>query len=228
MKVNFLSASDGTPLAKIFEEIAPGTYKETSYPHVAKFNSIERDVTSLQHFYDLIVSCAAEGLCLLKGTLDSVLSNESRAGHTSATAMTTWICLDIDYNVTGQTPRAFLESVAPEFKDVSFIFQKSSSMGIKHHTGWRGHFFILIDTSLSPQALKQWLIERNLNCPTLRPNIGISASGGSLTYPLDVTTCQNDKLLYITNPQCIGFDDPIEERFTLDQGAEEAACLGGN
>lgn len=225
MKVNFLGASDGTPLAKKFEEIAPGNYKETSYPHVAKFTSIERDVATLQEMLDLIVACAGEGLCLLKGELDQPLENESRAGHTSATAMTQWVCLDIDYNVVGQTPRAFLEALAPEFKGVSFIFQKSSSMGIKHHEGWRGHFFVLLDTSQSPQALKQWLIDRNLSCPNLRSHIGLSASGGALTYPLDVTTCQNDKLLYIANPQCVGFDDPVKDRFVLDQGSKEAACF---
>lgn len=213
MRVNFLSASDGTPLSKTFQEIAPGTYKETSYPNVAKFNSIERTVTTIEEFYEHIVACSVEGLCALKGLLDRPILDESRAGHTDASTPTAWICLDVDYTVTDKSPAAFVDGLG--FEGVSFIFQKSASMGIKCHEGWRGHIFILLDCSQSPQALKQWLIHCNLTSAPMQGHIGLSASGGALTYPLDITTCQNDKLLYIAPPKCIDFADPIQDRFEL-------------
>jgi hypothetical protein len=59
----------------------------------------------------------------------------------------------------------------------------------------------------------------------LSSQIGLSASGGALIYPLDVTTCQNDKLIYIAPPRCIGFVDPIEERFELHERIEPRAKL---
>ena len=95
-------------------------------------------------------------------------------------------------------------------------------MGIKTHDGWRGHFFVLLDSPQPPQALKQWLIHCNLVCTPLQTNIGLSASGGSLIYPLDVTTCQNDKLIYISAPKCINFDDPVQDRFELYEGTSTA------
>ena len=213
MRVNFLGASDGTPLSKSFEEIAPGTYNENSYPAVGRFNSVERVITEISDFHTHITACASESLCLLKGTLDRPLLNESRAGHTESSTPTEWICLDVDYTVQGPTPTEWLDKIG--LANVDFIFQKSASMGIKTSDGWRGHFFILLDSAQSPQALKQWLIHLNLTCVSLQRHIGLSASGGALIYPLDITTCQNDKLLYIAPPKCIGFDDPIEDRFEL-------------
>jgi len=101
-------------------------------------------------------------------------------------------------------------------------------MGIKDHYGWRGHIFILLDSATSPQALKQWLIHNNLQHVSLQSTIGLSASGGALIYPLDVTTCQNDKLIYITPPRCIGFEDPVTDRFTLVLRKHDLAKLDLN
>jgi len=223
MRVNFLGASDATPLSKAFEEIAPGTYNETSYPFISKFNSVERIVTNVDEFHQYIEVCSTEGLCLLKGLLDKPLRDESRAGHTDSTTSTEWICLDVDYTVKDQTPSEFVDMLG--LVDVSYVFQKSASMGIKTHDGWRGHFFILLESPQSPQALKQWLVHSNLAHVSLRSHIGLSASGGALVYPLDVTTCQNDKLLYISPPTCLGFDDPIEHRFELVERGNATANL---
>ena len=223
MRVNFLGASDATPLSKSFQEIAPGTYKDSAYPFVSKFDSVERVITTTEDLHKHVLACSDAGLCLLKGMLDKPLRDESRAGHTNATEPTEWICLDVDYTVKDQTPSEFVDMLG--LVDVSFVFQKSASMGIKTHDGWRGHFFILLDFPQSPQAPKQWLVHSNLAHVSLRSHIGLSASGGALIYPLDVTTCQNDKLLYISPPTCIGFEDPIKDRFELVQRGLPAAHL---
>ena len=223
MKVNCLGAD--TPLSKTYEEIAPGNYKETSYPHVARFTSIDKQIDDLATFYATTIAAANEGLCLLKGRLDRPLIDESRAGHTNSTEPTEWLCLDVDLEITDVNPVEFLERLDPVFKDVSFVFQYSAGQDIKTHQGWRGHYFILLEFPQSPQALKQWLIARNLSIPMLDANIRLSASGGALIYPLDVTTCQNDKLIYIAPPTCKNFDDPVTERFLLFERSAERAAL---
>jgi hypothetical protein len=223
VRVNYLGAD--TPLSKTFEEIAPGNYKENSYPHVARFTSLEKQIDDLDSFYSMTVAAANEGLCLLKGLLDRPLKDESRAGHTNSTEPTEWLCLDVDVTIDDLTPSQFLDMLDPAFKDVGFVFQFSAGQDVKTHKGWRGHFFILLDSPQSPQALKQWLIARNLSIPKLNANIRLSASGGALVYPLDISTCQNDKLIYIAPPTCIGFSDPVEERFRLVQRGSERLVL---
>lgn len=223
MRVNYLSAD--ASLSKIFEEVAPGNYKETAYPHAARFTSIEKQIEDLDSFYNTTVAAANEGMCLLKGTLDKPLIKESRAGHTNSTEPTQWLCLDVDITIEDLTPSQFLDMLDPAFKDVGFIFQYSAGQDIKTHSGWRGHFFILLESPQSPQVLKQWLIARNLSIPKLNAHIRLSASGGALVYPLDITTCQNDKLIYIAPPTCIGFDDPVQQRFRLVKRGTERLAL---
>lgn len=223
MKVNYLGAD--TSLSKIYEEIAPGNYKETAYPNAARFTSIEKQIHDLESFYHTTVAASNEGLCLLKGILDRPLINESRAGHTNSTEPTEWLCLDVDMTVDDLTPSQFLDALDPAFKDVGFVFQYSAGQDIKTYKGWRGHFFILLESPQSPQVLKQWLIARNLGVSRLNANIRLSASGGALIYPLDVTTCQNDKLLYISAPTCIGFNDPVKDRFRLVKRKTERLVL---
>jgi hypothetical protein len=44
----------------------------------------------------------------------------------------------------------------------------------------------------------------------------------TLTYPLDVTSCQNDKLLFIADPVVEGLEDPLEgRRFELCERSAE-------
>jgi hypothetical protein len=46
----------------------------------------------------------------------------------------------------------------------------------------------------------------------------------TLKWPLDITTCQNDKLIYIAPPVCQGFDDPLAgQRFVLRERSNDFA-----
>jgi hypothetical protein len=233
VKITFLSAA--VPLSKSYEEIAPGNYREESYPHVAKFSSLEYDVTDICQFHDYMVAASEQGMCLLKGNLDRPLVDESRAGHTNSSDPTMWVCLDVDYTVPHAIqPAQWLDNLHPCFKDVSFIFHYSAGQNIKTHDGWRGHFFILLDEEVTPAALKQWLIHLNITHDELRSNLALCASGAALRYPLDITTCQNDKLIFIAPPTTIGFEvkgDRFEshnrtrEHLTLDlSGVSAAVC----
>jgi hypothetical protein len=226
MELHFLGAGDGVPLTKKFKEVGPGQYEKTSFPHVINVVSIKQHVNTLEEMRDAIETMSEEKFCLLKGCLDQQLENEPRAGHTNTHSATEWLCLDIDFDVTDyETPRDFLEDLDPEFKGVSFIYQHSASHGITSHEGWRGHIYVWIESPQSPQMIKQWLIERNLTMTNLKKHLSLSASGLSLRYPLDTTTCQNDKLIYIARPQCENFEDPIKERIELDKGTKDRAYL---
>ena len=225
MKVTFLQAA--VPLAKSFEEIAPGTYREESYPNIINMSSLEYDVEDLSEFHSYLAVAAQQGMCLLKGNLDRQLVNESRAGHTSSSEPTQWICLDVDYAVGSLTPAEWLHDLHPAFHGVDFIFQPSASQGIKVHTGWRGHIFVMLTKPLAPSALKAFLMHLNLTHTELSKRLELSASGGALRYPLDVTTCQNDKLLFITPPITKNFKRELKDykQFTYFKVGQPCADL---
>ena len=73
-------------------------------------------------------------------------------------------------------------------------------MSVEPEKGLSTHLFFLLDNEESPALLKKWLISLNLNIPLLKDNIKITKSNVALRWPLDITTCQNDKLLYIAPP----------------------------
>ena len=222
MKITFLSAA--VPLSKSYEEIAPGNYREESYPHVSNFSSLDYDVTDICQFHDYLVATSEQGMCLLKGNLDRPLVNESRAGHTNPTVPTSWICLDVDYPVVGATPAEWLDALDPAFQGVSFVFHYSASYGIKTLNGWRGHFFVMLDDEVAPNVLKNWLIHLNVTNDKLRSRLELSASGAALRYPLDITTCQNDKLIFIAPPTTIGFNIDVT-RFELHERVRDRAII---
>lgn len=229
MELHFLGAGDGIPLTKKFREIAPGQYEKTSYPHVVNVISTRVDVDDINQFKTAIETMSEEGFCLLKGRLDRQLENEPRAGHTDPHAETDWICLDVDFDVTEyETPRDFLKAFDKDVGKSDFIYQHSASYGITATEGWRGHLYVMLERPMSPQLLKLWLIEKNLRVPGLVKHVRLSATGMSLRYPLDVTTCQNDKLIYIARPECENFADPVKERIEISVGEQRKALLDIN
>ena len=92
----FLTASDGTKLTKSYHRDENGRLAKQSYPHVFNFNSTNITIDSLDDFYESLLKKSDANYCLLKGTLNRNLENESRAGSTDPYSPTSWICLDID------------------------------------------------------------------------------------------------------------------------------------
>lgn len=171
----------------------------TPYPNVSTFRShIYPAITKLEHMHDLIVTHAAEGHCLLKGRLTSPLHNESRAGKTDPSEPTEWMCLDLDGLIGLTTPDQFMTAIG--LPDTSYVLQWSASYGINGNFSLRAHLFVLLDQPTSPSALKAWLKQINLN--TLTNELALTKTNVALKWGLDVTTCQNDKLIYIAPPTC--------------------------
>lgn len=210
MILDFLAASDGTPLTKTFAKSPLGGYDVEPYPFVRLFDSHRVDVSDISEFHDALQQYAAAGMCLLKGELTNQLRNEARQGMTSPSAATSWLCLDLDFQDGWASVEDFLYALDPGFDNVSYIWQHSASAGIKYAPSLRGHVFVMLETQLLPTTLKLWLRARNLAMTNLRRQLALTASGAALRWPLDVTTCQNDKLLYIAPPQCADFDDPLD------------------
>lgn len=191
MRVSFLAAD--CPLTKKY------TAKEKiPYPNVSVFTSYEHTILSLAQFANLIEDHARQGHCLLKGMLDRPLIKESRAGHTNSTTPTQWICLDLDGMSSVSSIEDFMAKAG--LGDVSYILQWSASYGVYNNFALRAHIFLLLDSAVHPPAIKVWL--KQLNLTVFKDDLRLARGSKALIWGLDITTCQNDKLLFITEPEC--------------------------
>lgn len=193
MKLVFLKAD--VPLTKSFT-LKNKTIETSSYPSVLNFTSHEVKVSSLTDFNTALRQHAALKHCLLKGEIGRPLVDEPRAGSTDSSASTEWVCLDVD-GVDVQTPEDFLQLIG--ITDVSYVVQYSASHGVKDQS-LRCHIFMMLAKPMPAALLKQWLKDLNFNTPELNTTLQLTKSNMALRWPLDITTCQNDKLLYIAPP----------------------------
>jgi hypothetical protein len=222
MKLTYLEAE--VPLTKTFS-LENGEIKKIGHPKMIDCTSHHYEVPDLAAFYERTQHHAALGHCLLKGNSARELKMESRAGTTDANAPTEWVCLDLDGLKHIHTVDEFMDQVG--LSDVSYIVQYSSSMGVLPAKGLSAHIFVLLDRPWLPDALKQWLKHKNFAVPGLRSGLGLTRTGNALRWTLDVTTCQNDKLIYIAPPLLEGgVKDSFEgERIRLVAKKHERATL---
>lgn len=211
MEAYFL-ASD-RPIVKSYQLNGRGALKKRPYPFVSQFTSFKYSINSLKELAFCIQEFAAQGHCMLKGTLQRPLKHESRAGSTSPDSLTDWICLDFDGVTVFDTVDAALETMG--LGDTSYILQWSASHQVPNEKpGLNCHVFMLLDEPQHPDTLKRWL--KYLNLQHFKEQLRLAKSGNALLWPLDITTCQNDKLLYIAPPQFDGIEDPINgDRITI-------------
>lgn len=206
----FFLAAD-KPIVKRYE-IDPSTNQlvKHPYPFVYEVTSTGHTCQTLHDLHTHIQTHAAQGHCMVKGELGRDLVHESRKGTTDAEQPTEWICLDLDGINNYQSVDAFLMDIGAQ--DVDYILQWSSSMGIENKGGFRCHIFMQLDRPVAPQLLKNWLTDLNLSRSTLSNQLELTKTGNSLRWPLDITTCQNDKLLYIAPPIIgKGIQDPFPQ-----------------
>lgn len=211
MQINFLEDAEGQRLTKTFTstEVRP-------YPNSYRFTSHHYEVTDLSQFLDKLKHHADAGHCLLKGDLSRPLENARRAGTTSALSTTHYLLLDLDFDEGFDSIDEFMSAIG--MADVSYILHHSSSSGIRAKPGLRAHVVVMLSKPQPPALLKSWLQYMNLTVEALRGQCQLSANGFSLKWALDVTTCQNDKLIYIADPNVVDIDDPMAgKRFELHQ-----------
>ena len=197
MKLYSLEAA--IPLRKTISE--RGT---EPYPGVLNFTSHEHTVSSLEDFDRVLSHAADQGHCLLKGELNRPLHNESRRGTTTRDGETQWLCGDFDGVLLPSVGQA-LQQLG--LNDVDYIRQHSASAGIL--PGVRAHIMMMLAEPETPQFLKKFLQYLNFTTPVFADNFELSSTNDSLKWPLDVSVCQNDKLIYVAPPKFIGVDDPL-------------------
>lgn len=59
---------------------------------------------------------------------------------------------------------------------------------------------MLLSYEAHPHQIKDWLGKLNLDIALLRKNIKLNRAATTLLWPLYITTCQDNKLLYIAPP----------------------------
>lgn len=217
MNLYFLQADK--PLTKSYTKRG-GELIKTPYPMTWEFTSHEEQCNDLPTMLRLMTKHAALGHCLLKGQLAKPLVQESRAGSTNTNDSTEWLCLDLDglpenlevQNANGQTSSVpltldlFLNEMG--LGDISYIVQWSASYGISDNK-IRAHVIMLVDKGYAAPLIKQWLIQKNHEVPLLRGAMELTKTGNTIRWPLDISACQNDKLIYIAPPVLKGIKDPM-------------------
>jgi hypothetical protein len=205
VKITFLKAA--IPLTKTFTKTTQGIDK-SSYPNVYEVTSLDETVSDLKSLAGILTKHAALGHCMLKGNISRPLLNESRASTTDPNAETEIALFDVD-GFTCKTPNEFMKLIGLD--EVSYVVQYSPSYKIYDDT-LRCHIFVRMSKMLPAPILKQILIDMNFHVVRLRDAINLTKTGNALRYALDITTCQNDKLIYIANPICEGFTPPVKKR----------------
>jgi hypothetical protein len=193
--IYFLEANQ--PLTKHYTRKQNGSIEAESYPHVLDFKSHKHSYSSLLRFETDLTAHAARGHCLLKGQLTKQLEFESRAGSTDPNTPTEFIVIDVD-GLVSFNPAGVLQALG--ITNVSYVVQYSSSQGVIPNKGLSCHIFLFLDRPIAPSVIKQWLIQKNLE--SFNTHLTLTRSGSALHYPIDITACQNDKLIYIAPPIC--------------------------
>lgn len=205
--ITFLSAE--MPLTKSYALSNNGDIVKTPYPSAYRFTSHTEQIDTLDQFAQHLKNHSVAGHCILKGQLNRELINQSRAGSTNGTDSTHWVCLDFD-GLPARPIDDVLELLG--LQDISYVLQWSASYKIPaKNDALRCHVFMLLDKPATPPQLREWLVHLNLSTPFLRENTTLALSGATLKWGLDVTACQNDKLLYIADPKLIGIPNPFSK-----------------
>lgn len=229
MDITFLEAS--VSLTKSYTRNADQTITKTPYPMTWEFTSHAVTVATIDDFRLALQKHAARGMCLLKGNVTKPLVKESRAGSTDSNGLTEFVVLDLDglpesYTLTDTqgiehtvkvTLATFLAALGLE--GISHIVQWSASYGIENNK-LRAHLFFMLDKPMAAPLLKQWLIQLNHQVVMLNMAMGLTTTGNAISWALDISACQNDKLIYIAPPVLKGIKDPMGKtpRISLVRG----------
>lgn len=224
--MNLVFLKSPIPITKAYAKEKDGSITKSAYPNIYEVTSIEEPCASLQVFEGLLKKHAQLGHCLLKGNISRPLTAESRAGTTDTNAATEWICLDLDGIPGVSTINDFLDAVG--LGDVSYVVQYSASYKIES-PDLRAHIFMQLDKPWTAPMLKQWLIDLNMKNDILRNAMSLTKTDNAISWPLDISVCQNDKLIYIAPPKLKGIKDPFakDSRIKYVKRAKNVLAIPG-
>lgn len=204
MQIYFLGASrPAIPLTKTISPRGKDAYPLTKY-----FTSYEEEITSSLDLFNAIKTHAAQGHCMIKGSLSRPLVDEERRGATTTDDATQYICLDFDRH---ETDNINDDLARMGLGNINYVLQYSASHGLVENEGTlSAHVFMMLSAPVPAPTLKAWLM--NINMTLFKDNLHLSRAKTTIRWPLDITTCQNDKLLYIAPPTFIDMKDPLKQR----------------
>lgn len=202
MRLTFLGSR--LPLTKTIAA-HEGVYTVAPYPHVTKLTSYHEEAATLQEMHQLLQAHAVAAHCLLAGSLQQPLVQESRAGKTLKGAPREWVVFDFDKIDVPDAETAIRTCLPACCHNVSYIEQRSSSMFRPGEHKWSGHLFMLLAQPSNAVQLQTWFESINFSIPALESQLTLTDSGVSLHWPLDRTVALDSKLIYIAPPRCHGF-----------------------
>lgn len=207
MHLTFLSTD--VPLTKTITHIPGKKPRKDPYPMRKFFTSHDVEVNNITEMFKSVQkhSLLPNKPCMLKGNIKQPLINEPRAGTTTSSDMTWNLALDLD-RASFNTPDEFMNAMGLD--EVSYFVQYSSSYKLDPKDKTLScHIFIILSEPIQAPLIKAWLMYLNLTVTSLKDNLTLCEAGHALHWPLDITTCQNDKLIYIAEPTFIGMKSPI-------------------
>ncbi len=213
MILTFLSAA--VPLSKTLTYAAhTDSYTTSAYPMVKKVTSHEVTVPDLFSFGEAIIEQGLLRRCLMFGTLDRPLSDESRAGHALKDVPHEWVCFDFDkvpYPPTIDGACTAIEELLPAVcQGVECIIQLSPSCYLPNASRLSAHVFMKLQRPVSTKELKEFLTWCNFQNPKLRDLIGLTDNASALTMRLDRCVADPSRLIYIAPPRTVGFEPTLD------------------
>ena len=197
----------------------------SSYPLVRSFTSHEHHIERMEDLLASLLYFSKLGCCMLKGTLSRAIDNEPRAGLTSSLTPTKLFVLDYDAAAIVGSVDELLYTIHPALVETDHVIQWSASAGFSPQTALRCHVFFMLDREVSPELLKNWVLDKNYRVKELREQVSLSANAMSLRHPLDQTVNQNDKLIFICPPIVQDGEDPIDRRIIFNKRSSPTLSL---
>lgn len=226
MELTFLSGPVALTKAITFSSRSQ-SFHVSAYPLVQKVTSYTEQVTNLDQFAAALQKHGLQGRALLKGGLDTVLDNESRAGHW-VDRDHEWVVFDFDKVACAPTIDGAREAIKrylpPCCHDVDCLVQLSSSCYRPDASKLSAHVFMRLDSPSPTARLNQWITWINFNSP-LKDELALTDSGMALHFPLDRSVNVPSKLIYIAPPRCHGFTPAVDTPYTLLEGAQRTLVL---
>lgn len=226
MRLTFLRAS--LPLTKtIAWSPRDEQFTTRPYPLVSHVTSESCEVTDIDSFATSLAVAGAKGWCLLKGSLDAPLVDESRAGH-SLEIPHEWVVFDfdgVDCEPSFEGAEQAISKYLPRAcHDVDAVIQLSSSAARADARKLSCHIFMQLEEPRTTHELTDWLTAVNFTQP-LKDELRLTDSGMALHYALDRSVASPAKLIYIAPPRCVGFTPRITEHVQVLTGRRHKVTL---
>ena len=210
MQLTFLQAA--VPLTKKYTKRNDGGYDKTSYPNISKVTSHVEEIATVDDFAAALRAHGEKGHCLHTGSVRVPLVEESRKGAHDKDEKRAWIMLDLD-GINYASVEELINELPDQFHDVSYVAQHSPSSGLK--TGLNMHLFFLLDKPESAIVTSETLRHLNFVTQSLRDKVTLTTSNKILSLPIDWIANKNGRVVYITAPECVGFEDPVPNRIEV-------------